>query len=153
MDELCSGCPCCSHQPTSGFSAQAVPINDFPSLFLSWRSICFPLHRNQQSVRGFLSVLSNSRPQRGSGTGPLKGCTCSCPAGLFTEWDGLEPPEANTGTFYSSLWSQGHQFTEERRVGYWWFQLVSKRPQRPHPLQTSAHLTETPYLCSMSLAL
>lgn len=46
-----AGYPYCWHQLTSGFFAQAIPLNDFPSFapFLA-RSTCFPLHRSQQSM-------------------------------------------------------------------------------------------------------
>lgn len=71
----------------------------------------------------------------------------------LTLWDGPGTPQANTGAFYPSLWSQVRQFTEGKRVRYYWFKLVCKGPQE-HINPASLTLSrETSSECRLSLAL
>lgn len=84
-----AGCPCCRHQPTSGFCAQAVPINDFPSMFVSWRSVpAFLYTEASRVVRGFLSVLLNSPSPEGRRDLGLSKATHApaCPPAHLVAW-------------------------------------------------------------------
>lgn len=119
MDELYCGRCCCGHQPTSGFCAQAVPINaSFLVPFLAL-STCFPLLRGQESMSEVSCLCSQAvLHQSSSGTWASQSPHMLLPAHLLTQWDDQGMPQANTGTFYPSFWIQRRQFTGDRRVRY-----------------------------------
>lgn len=102
MNELCCGRPCCGHQPTSGFCAQAVPINDsFLVPFLAL-STCFPLLRGQESMSEVSCLCSQAvLHQSGSRIWASQSPHMLLPAHLLTQWDGRGTPQANTGAFFT----------------------------------------------------
>lgn len=125
-----AGRPCCWRELTSGFSAQAATLSDFPSFApLLAPSTCFPLHGSQQSMSEAACLCSQAVLfQRCPGTRASQRPHRLLPARSCGEM-AQEPLQANTGAFHPRPWSQVRWFTEGRSVRYCWLKLVYMGPQ------------------------